>query len=47
MNALFNKLDFHTHKEESFAQLGGVFARLGDITNGLLYRGEPKKSKEP
>jgi len=43
MNTLFSKLNFHTIKEESFAKLGGVFAQLGDITNGWLYRREKRK----
>src|SRR5699024_9112342 len=37
MTILFSKLNFRTIKEESFAKLGGVFAQLGDITNGWLY----------
>jgi len=45
MNTLFSKLNFHTIKEESFAKLGGVFAQLGDITNGWLYHRENGKKQ--
>ena len=35
------------YRDESFVKLGVVFAQLGDTTNGLLYRGELQKDKEP